>query len=346
MKNTIGVTLFGICFLVGLRWYGPEKAFGQNPYAPQLINPTQSGLNSGATDLMAPKPAVPAAPQQQQQQQPQASSYQPEVQMPVNALKGGASQGDVGNRNNFRGGAGRQLGRQGEGQGQGNANAPVGFAPAGGASTEGPAPKMIVIDDDPNGGREYYIAEQGDPTVVLKTSLGDITVRLFKGRTPNTVNHFLGLVKGEKSFADVATGRLTRRPFYNGLIFHRVMKDVLIQTGCPFGNGRGGAGDPIPDEVRPDLGFNEPGMVAMAPLRKGDDFTPVPNSSSSQFFITVKPVPELNEHKFTIFGKVITGMEVVRKIAAVRVGPTDRPIRKVHLVSAEAFDSLPATEKK
>jgi len=102
----------------------------------------------------------------------------------------------------------------------------------------------------------------GDPRAVLHTAMGDITIRLFSNYAPKTVHNFIDLARGDREFLDAHTGKSTRRPFYNDMIFHRVVSGFLIQTGCPFGTGRGGPGFTIPDEIAPMLKFDKPGMVA------------------------------------------------------------------------------------
>ncbi|HVK60518.1 MAG TPA: peptidylprolyl isomerase [Bdellovibrionales bacterium] len=174
---------------------------------------------------------------------------------------------------------------------------------------------------------------------VLRTSMGDITIKLDRGRTPNTVNHFVGLARGDMDFIDVKTSKKVRRPFYNGLIFHRATRGFLIQTGCPFGNGRGGPGDiaTIKDEIRPPMQFDRPGLVAMAPLRESNGTKLKKDTNGSQFFITLRPMPEWND-KFTVFGEVEEGMDVVKKISEVKVGPTERPIKRVYLSAVDIFE--------
>jgi peptidyl-prolyl cis-trans isomerase A (cyclophilin A) len=196
-----------------------------------------------------------------------------------------------------------------------------------------------ITDGDSDSGT--YQPGPDEPTAVLRTSLGDITVRLFKVKSPETVENFIGLASGEKLSKDVKTGRVVKRPFYNGMIFHRVIKDFMIQTGCPFGTGRGGSGELIVDEHLNGLKFDSPGLLAMAPLRSKDKLNTISGSNSSQFFITATSMPELNDDKYTIFGKVISGMSVVKKIAATQVGATDRPIRKIYLISIEVADNKP-----
>jgi len=88
-----------------------------------------------------------------------------------------------------------------------------------------------------------------DPVYVIQTTLGDVEVKLFRNDAPKTVDKFIGLVEGTKEFEDAKTGKKVKQPFYNGLIFHRVIKDFMIQGGCPMGNGRGGPGYTFADEI-------------------------------------------------------------------------------------------------
>jgi peptidyl-prolyl cis-trans isomerase A (cyclophilin A) len=156
----------------------------------------------------------------------------------------------------------------------------------------------------------------------LETSMGKIKVELYATITPRTVRNFVELANGQKNFVDVKTGREERRAFYDGLIFHKVVKGFAIQTGCPYGTGKGGPGWTFPDEITPSLRHDKAGVVSMANVG--------PNTNGSQFFITLAPRPELDD-KFTIFGQVVDGMDVLRKIGNVKVGPTDRPLKRVHL---------------
>ncbi|MEK7357191.1 MAG: peptidylprolyl isomerase [Bdellovibrionota bacterium] len=177
-----------------------------------------------------------------------------------------------------------------------------------------------------------------DLRAVLRTTMGDITIKLDRINAPQTVAHFVALSRGDKEFIDVKTSKRVKRPFYNGLTFHRVSKGFLIQTGCPFGNGRGGPGDiaMVGDELKPNMLFNRPGLVAMAPMREGGTGIQK-NSNGSQFFISMAPMPDWDS-KFTIFGEVEEGMDVVAKIAAVKVGPTERPIKRVFLGAVDIFE--------
>jgi peptidyl-prolyl cis-trans isomerase A (cyclophilin A) len=183
---------------------------------------------------------------------------------------------------------------------------------------------------------------QSDPRAVLHTSMGDIRIRLYAAYAPKTVHNFIDLVRGDREFLDSKTGKPIRRPFYNDLIFHRVIQGFLVQTGCPFGNGHGGPGFNIADEITPALRFSRPGMVAMAPERK-DPTNEKRDSNGSQFFISLAPMPSWDD-KFTIFGEIEKGMKVLEKIARVQTGPTDRPIKRVFLNSIEVFENPASNE--
>jgi peptidyl-prolyl cis-trans isomerase A (cyclophilin A) len=151
---------------------------------------------------------------------------------------------------------------------------------------------------------------------VFETSQGKITCRLFPDRAPKTVENFVGLAKGSKEFLEPETRQKTRRPFYDGLTFHRVIPDFMIQGGCPLGTGTGGPGYQFGDEFAPDLRFDRPGKLAMANAG--------PNTNGSQFFITAAATDWLNHHH-TIFGEVVEGQEVVTKICALPRDRQDRP---------------------
>ena len=155
---------------------------------------------------------------------------------------------------------------------------------------------------------------------VFDTTLGEITCRLFPDKAPTTVENFTGLVKGTKEFTDPKTRQRAARPFYDGLTFHRVIPNFMIQAGCPLGNGTGGPGFQFKDEFSKDLRFDRPGKLAMA---NGG-----PNTNGSQFFITLAPTDWLNDHH-TIFGEVVRGYEVVEKIAKVPRDRSDRPTTPV-----------------
>ena len=151
---------------------------------------------------------------------------------------------------------------------------------------------------------------------VLDTTLGEITCELFPDKAPVTVQNFVGLAGGTKEFVDPKTGERTKRPFYNGLGFHRVIPKFMIQGGCPLGSGTGGPGYKFQDEFSKDLSFDRPGRLAMANAG--------PGTNGSQFFITVAPTDWLDNHH-TIFGQVVKGMDVVGQIVNTPRGSQDRP---------------------
>ena len=148
---------------------------------------------------------------------------------------------------------------------------------------------------------------------VIKTNMGTVEIELYADQTPKTVENFVGLAK---------------KDYYNGIIFHRVIPNFMIQGGDPTGTGRGGAslwGKPFADEIVPSLVFDEPGILAMA--NSG------PNTNGSQFFITVAATTWLNGNH-TIFGKVIGGMDVVYAISKVATSkPGDKPLEDVVMES-------------
>lgn len=150
----------------------------------------------------------------------------------------------------------------------------------------------------------------------FSTSLGDFTARLFEKEAPNTVANFSGLAEGTKEFTDPKTGGKTKRRFYDGLIFHRVIPDFMIQGGDPLGTGTGGPGYKFADEFHSDLKHAQPGMLSMANAG--------PGTNGSQFFVTVAPTGWL-DRKHSIFGQVVAGYEVVEKISKAPRDAHDRP---------------------
>lgn len=159
-------------------------------------------------------------------------------------------------------------------------------------------------------------------SAVIETSLGKIVVKLYDKEAPKTVANFVELAKGTKEWLDPKTGQKVKRPFYDGLIFHRVIPNFMIQGGCPLGNGTGSPGYRFEDEFSPQLQFDRPGLLAMA--NSG------PGTNGSQFFITTVPTPHLNNHH-TIFGEVTLGLDVVLAIGNVPRGAQDRPLTPVIL---------------
>ena len=155
---------------------------------------------------------------------------------------------------------------------------------------------------------------------IFETSQGNIVIKLLEKEAPNTVANFVGLAEGTKEFTNEKTGAKEKRPFYDGLIFHRVIPDFMIQGGCPQGTGTGGPGYKFADEFHPSLRHDKPGKLSMA--NSG------PNSNGSQFFITVAATPWL-DNKHSIFGEVVEGMDVATKISKVSRDSGDRPKKPV-----------------
>ena len=152
------------------------------------------------------------------------------------------------------------------------------------------------------------------------TTQGKIKIKLFSDKAPKTVSNFVDLAQGTKEFTDPKTGKKVKRPFYDGLIFHRVITDFMIQGGDPKGNGTGGPGYTFSDEFDPSLKHDKAGILSMANAG--------PNTNGSQFFITDAPTPWLNGHH-SIFGEVVEGIDVVHKIARVEHGANDKPLQDV-----------------
>lgn len=151
------------------------------------------------------------------------------------------------------------------------------------------------------------------PIVIFETNLGIIELQLFPNIAPKACKNFLGLVKDQK---------------YDGTIFHRVIKEFMIQGGDPKGNGTGGEsiwGKSFEDEVTPEKTFNKKGLLAMA--NSG------PNSNGSQFFITTKDTHWL-DMKHTIFGEVVSGYETVEKIEKSKTDRADRPLEEIKIIKA------------
>ena len=162
------------------------------------------------------------------------------------------------------------------------------------------------------------------------TSEGDFTVHLFDKDAPKTVENFVGLAQGTKAWTDPKTGQLVKRPYYNGLIFHRVIDGFMIQGGDPLGTGTGGPGYRFADEFSPKLRHSKPGIMSMANAG--------PNTNGGQLFITLAPTPHL-DNVHSIFGEVVQGMDVVQKIGKVKVA-NSRPVTPV-VIKAIKIEKVP-----
>jgi len=139
----------------------------------------------------------------------------------------------------------------------------------------------------------------------FETSMGNFTIELFEQQVPKTVDNF---------------AKLAEKNFYDGVIFHRVIDGFMIQGGDPTGTGRGGPGYQFEDEFHPELKHSSEGILSMANAG--------PNTNGSQFFITLGPTPHL-DRRHSVFGKVVEGMDVVKKIGKTPTKPGDRPVTDV-----------------
>ncbi|HXI31677.1 MAG TPA: peptidylprolyl isomerase [Vicinamibacterales bacterium] len=157
------------------------------------------------------------------------------------------------------------------------------------------------------------------------TSEGNFTARLFDAETPNTVANFTGLADGSKEWTDPRTGRKVKQPYFNGTVFHRVIDGFMIQGGDPLGQGTGGPGYTFNDEFNPKLRHSKAGILSMA--NRG------PNTNGGQFFITLAATPWLDD-KHSVFGEVVEGMDVVKKIGGTATSkPGDRPLTPITVES-------------
>lgn len=150
----------------------------------------------------------------------------------------------------------------------------------------------------------------------IQTSMGTIVCQLYPNSAPKTVANFVGLAEGTKTFTDPNSGAKVKRHFFDGLVFHRVIKNFMIQGGDPLGDGTGGPGYEFDNEIDPTLHFDHKGVLAMANAG--------PNTNGSQFFITVAPYTSLDGN-YSIFGQVVSGQDVADKISEVPTDRNDRP---------------------
>lgn len=179
----------------------------------------------------------------------------------------------------------------------------------------------LIIGCGGGGGGGSSSGGGGNPSAKIETTLGEIVIELFEDEAPIAVANFIGLAEGTKAWTDPSTGQQVTRPFYDGLIFHRVIPGFMIQGGDPLGNGTGGPGYKFEDEFTPNLRFDRVGRVGMA--NSGA------NTNGSQFFILDgAPQTQLND-MHTIFGQVTSGQDVVNTIANVPTGAGDKPTTSV-----------------
>ncbi|GEM_PF-5397487 len=185
----------------------------------------------------------------------------------------------------------------------------------------------------------------GKLTATFMTSLGDFKCRLFEKETPLSVANFVGLALGSRPTLDPKSKKWTKKPFYDGLIFHRVIRGFMIQTGDPFGSGTGGPGFNVVDEFDPSLRHTSAGILSMAnrnPIGHDQKLRTDPktgqkigNTGSSQFFVTVGKTPHL-DNRHTIFGKCDdpkTPIKISKVQTSDRFGVPDRPAKDVKLLT-------------
>jgi peptidyl-prolyl cis-trans isomerase A (cyclophilin A) len=181
-------------------------------------------------------------------------------------------------------------------------------------------------------GAPQVAVQKGDTAVpsgtyaVFTTSEGNFTVRLFDQEAPKTVENFVGLANGTKEWTDPRSNKKVKQPYYDGIVFHRVIDGFMIQGGDPLGQGIGGPGYTFADEFHPKLRHNKAGILSMA--NRG------PNTNGGQFFITLGPTPHLDD-RHSVFGEVVEGMDVIRKIGSTATDARDRPLKDVVITSVK-----------
>jgi peptidyl-prolyl cis-trans isomerase A (cyclophilin A) len=157
------------------------------------------------------------------------------------------------------------------------------------------------------------------------TTEGNFTIQLFEEQAPKTVANFTGLAEGTKEWTDPRSGKKMKTPLYDGTIFHRVIDGFMIQGGDPLGQGTGGPGYKFEDEFHPKLRHTKAGILSMANAG--------PNTNGSQFFITLAETSWL-DNRHSVFGEVVTGMDVVKKIGGTPTSkPGDRPVKPITIQS-------------
>ncbi len=172
-------------------------------------------------------------------------------------------------------------------------------------------------------GSKYKKSDYKEENVKLgfkfKTNMGEFSGEFFTEQCPETVWNFVNLAEGRQE-------TVKEGPYYDGLVFHRIIDNFMIQGGCPEGSGRGNPGYKFDDECTPELSHDGLGILSMANAG--------PGTNGSQFFITLVPTPHLNG-RHTVFGKVTEGLEIVEKIGKVQTGMMDRPVEDVVIEKVE-----------
>ncbi len=154
----------------------------------------------------------------------------------------------------------------------------------------------------------------------IQTNFGMLRVRLFVDKAPATVTNFIQLAEGTTTWKNPLTGVDERRPFYDGLPFHRIISGFMVQGGCPKGDGTGGPGYQFADEFHSSLRHERAGILSMANAG--------PNTNGSQFFITSDATPHL-DGRHSVFGEVVDGLDVLKAIGTTPTDREDRPRKPV-----------------
>ena len=178
-----------------------------------------------------------------------------------------------------------------------------------------------VVDFPPT---SELVPGAGELRATFDTSMGSFTVKLYEDTAPKTVANFVGLATGKIPWTDPNTQQPGEGALYDGVVFHRVIRDFMLQGGDPTGTGRGGPGYRFEDECSPNATHDGPGKLSMANAG--------PGTNGSQFFVTLRATPHL-DGKHTVFGEVVSGMDVVNAIGVVETDRNDRPTTAVTINS-------------
>ena len=201
-----------------------------------------------------------------------------------------------------------------------------------GTPSQLPSDEEVQVGPPKAGDLAGYVKDlsgSGKLKVTIDTTEGSITCELYEKQVPMTVANFVGLARGLKPWRHPRTRKThTNKPYFDGIIFHRVIPRFMVQTGDPLGKGMYGPGYSFADEFHPDLMHDRPGILSMA--NSG------PGTNGSQFFITETPQPGLN-NKHSVFGHCDKGIDVVKTIARLPAGAANRPLREASIVKMSFF---------
>lgn len=206
------------------------------------------------------------------------------------------------------------------------------------AKTLPKTPPVAASKDKAEGGKFMKLAREGkDLYATIQTSMGDMVVRLYPKDAPKTVESFVGLATGEKTWRQPNGEMVSNKPLYDNTIFHRVIPGFMIQGGDPTGTGMGDPGYKLPNETASGRKFDKVGLLALANAG--------PDTNGCQFFVTVSKPDYLNGG-YTIFGEVIAGYENAVAISQVPRGPRDRPNTQVTIKTITVSDKQPKAAAK